>query len=140
MHRDDYIMMLKSHDDPAYWEFPPGFDYNMEIQRFEMFVSDLKERLERSQTLQIDSSVQDASFLCEISVEGVFLRFSNFGNMLATTDDESLSPTTLSIIRYLAICHGYVFIPHDLLEEKYTGDNPGVTGIRNWWIRYFDYV
>jgi hypothetical protein len=36
--------------------------------------------------------------------------------------------------------HGYVYMPATILEQPYTGNNPGVTGIPNWWIRYFDWV
>ena len=82
--------------------------------------------------------IQDASFHSQVLLDGGYLRFSNFGDMVVTTDDESIAPSALDIIKDLALKHGYVIVPHDLLEEDYTGKNPGVTSIRDWWIRYFD--
>lgn len=140
MNRDQYASLLRSHDDPVRWEYPPGMDYRKQVSRFRHFVTALEERLGEKLQVETESHVQDASFHSQVLIGGAHLRFSNFGDMVATTDDKSIAPATLDIIKNLLAAHGYVFVPHDLLEEDYTGDNPGVTGIRDWWIRYFDWV
>lgn len=115
-------------------------DYKKQVARCRRFVAELERRLGAELEVETESQIQDASFHSQIRVEGVLLRFSNFGDMVATTDDDSIAPSTLNVIKELAETHGYIFIPHDLLEVGYSGRNPGVTSIRNWWIRYFDWV
>lgn len=48
----------------------------------------------------------------------------------------------LALFRRHDLCArlGYVFVPTEYAELPYDGANPGVTGIRDWWIRYFDWV
>ena len=140
MTRDDYFTLLKEHDDPVHWEYPPDFNYERQTARVLRFVRDLEPRLGGKLEYETDSHIQDASFHSQVMVDGACLRFSNFGNMIATTDDDSITASTLDIIKSLAALHGYIFIPSDLLNEVYTGTNPGVTGIRDWAIRYFDWV
>ena len=118
MNRDDYANLLQSHDDPVGREYPPGMDYSKQVSRFRHFVSELEERLGQKLQAETESHIQDASFHSQVLIGGAYLRFIT--NLLAA--------------------HGYVCVPHDLLEEDYTGEHPGVTGIRDWWIRYFDWV
>lgn len=140
MKREEYITLFRTHDDPVYWEYPPGMVYKEQVARFRQFVSELEHSLGKTLKTETESHIQDASFHSQVYIDGAYLRFSNFGNMVATTDDESIAPATLGNLKELLVKHGYVFVPHEMLEEEYTGDNPGVTGIRDWWIRYFDWV
>ena len=140
MRREDFVTLFRKHDDPVRWEYPPSMNYKKQVTRFRRFVSELEQRLGKELDVETESHIQDASFHSQVLLHGVYLRFSNFGDMMATTDDDSVAPSTLDVIKELAATHGYVFIPHDLLEEVYTGANPGVTGIIDWWTRYFDWV
>jgi hypothetical protein len=69
-----------------------------------------------------------------------WLRFSNFGDMVALTPDHEVDAATLNIILRLCVEKGYVFIPTEVAERPYDGQNPGVTGIEDWWVRFFDWV
>ena len=60
--------------------------------------------------------------------------------MIALTPDAEPPPGLLEQLLKFAAKHGYVFVPANVLEQPYTGSNPGVTGIRDWRIRYFDYL
>ena len=140
MKQDEYRDLLRSLDDPVNWESPPGMDYEDQIARFFQFVSQLEKRLGNKLKVETGSNIQDASFHSEVLLGNTCLRFSNFGNMIAVSDDKAIPPVTLETVVELAQQNGYIFIPTELLEEEYDGDNPGVTGIRDWWIRYFDWV
>jgi hypothetical protein len=54
--------------------------------------------------------------------------------------DEPIPPALLKAIVTVLEKEGYVYIPAEVLMQPYTGKNAGVTGIRDWWIRYFDWV
>ena len=132
--------LLADLDDPKWWEQPPGFDRAAARQRAQLFREALNGRLPTPATLETGSSVQDASFHSELRLQGGSLRFSSFGEMIAFTPDHSVPAEVVESVRELAGRHGYRLIPTEILEEPYTGKNPGVTGIRTWWIRFFDYV
>jgi hypothetical protein len=92
--------------------------------------------------LETGSLIQDASFHSQILLPSnpPRIRFSNFGDMVSVRDEKSVSPGFLAVIRRLCEQFGYVYIPEEVLKQPYTGKNPGVRGIRNWWTRYFDWV
>ncbi|MFG0285341.1 MAG: hypothetical protein ACF8R7_13055 [Phycisphaerales bacterium JB039] len=141
----DYLELLRRHDDPVLWEYPEGFDHTRAVLRFRRFAEHLESRWEKPIRTETEIEIQDASFHSQIFVSvshggRVVIRFSNFGDM-ATFEEEAAVPddlreTLLSLFEH----HGYVYVPYDVLTEPYTGSNPGVTGIRDWWIRYFDWV
>jgi hypothetical protein len=137
---DTYAELFHKHDDPVYWEYPPDMDYKKQVARFRQFVAELERCLGKTLDIETESHIQDASFHSQVLLDGAYLRFSNFGDMAATADDEAIAADVLNNVKELLVKHGYVFVPHNLLEEDYTGKNPGVTGIRDWWIRYFDWV
>jgi hypothetical protein len=89
--------------------------------------------------------IQDASFHSEITLpleNGLVacIRFSNFGDMVSVSDGNPVPNATLQLLQELFLHHGYVYVPAAVLDAPYSGRNPGVTGIRTWWIRYFDWV
>ena len=130
--------LLRRLDDPVRAEAPAGFDRSNAIARFREFATELAE----ASTVELvsDTRIEDASFFADLWFGAGALRFSCFGDMIALTPDAEPPPSLLEHIRKLATRHGYVFVPTDVLEQPYTGINPGVTGIRDWWIRYFDYL
>lgn len=132
--------VFEYHDDPVKWEYPEDFDYESTIDRCLGIVPKLEELFGKKLQLETKTYIQDASFHSQVLLDGAYIRFSNFGNMVATTDDDTLGPEMVESLARLLARHGYVFVPHDLLETDYSGSNPGVTGIRDWWIRYFDWV
>lgn len=71
-----------------------------------------------------------------------WLRVSNFGNFATVycSSETEIVPRYLNVIKLVMHKHGYIYIPPDILSEPYTGANQGVTGIKNWGIRYFDWV
>jgi hypothetical protein len=152
----DYTNLLQRHDDPKYWEYPPGFDYNAATTRFARCAEALSRALGVSLKSETGSYIQDASFHSQIFVplgdeRYAMTRFSNFGDMVSVGTcyfgemvpdgaDEPIPPALLKAIVAVVEKEGYVYVPSEALMQPYTGKNPGVTGIRNWWIRYFDWV
>ena len=140
--------LLERHDDPKHWEYPGDFshkDHSEAVQRFQKFVTELKSLLGRTWPTETGIYIQDASFHSQIlfvSTEDQQdgLRFSNFGNMIAFTPDLDIPDSIRDAVVSLAKQLEFVLVPTEILEEKYTGSNPGVTGIETWWIRYFDWV
>jgi hypothetical protein len=152
----DYAKLLQQHDDPKHWEYPPGFDYNAATRRFAKCAEALAVALGIPVKSETGSAIQDASFHSQVFVpvgdeRYAMVRFSNFGDMvsvgtcyfgaMAPDDaDEPIPPALLNAIVEMLEKEGYVYVPPDVLMQPYTGKNPGVTGIRDWWIRYFDWV
>lgn len=141
----DYAQLLASHDHPTHWEHPPGFDYQAAVARFVRFVADLSTALGQPVPSETGVHIQDASFHSQAFLplpggrQGI-IRFSNFGDMATVDDSEPLPEATMALVEELLARHGYTYIPAHVLDVDYTGNNPGVTGIQSWWIRYFDYV
>ena len=133
---------MAKHDDPKYWDCPGDFSHWDAPEPFENFVAGLEVLLGRSLTTEGGGQIQNASFHSEIPFDGDRgrLRFSSFGNMIAFMPDVDVSDSIRGAVSSLAKQLGYVLVRTEILEEQYTGSNPGVTGIETWWIRYFDYV
>jgi hypothetical protein len=141
----EYLNLLRQHDDPRRWEYPTGFDYDAATRRFAKFTEALSALLKVTLKSESGSYIQDASFHSQIYVpldseRYTLIRFSNFGNMATVSEDEPVSEELMRAIVELLEKHGYVYVPAAVLDQPYTGENPGVTGIRTWWIRYFDWV
>ncbi len=141
----DYAQLLAKHDHPTHWEYPPGFDYEAATARFGKFVAALSAALGEPMTSETGVHIQDASFHSQVFLplsggrQGL-IRFSNFSDMATVGDGEPVPEPTMAVVLELLARHGYIYVPAALLDTDYTGSNPGVTGIRSWWIRYFDYV
>lgn len=138
--RGDYKHLLQEVDDPVLWERPRHFDEKGAQRRFAAFADAIAKSLALPFRRQTGAEIQDASFHSQLIFEWGSLRFSSFGDMIAFTPDHDTPPTVTALIETLAKDSGYVLVPTDILEERYTGRNPGVTGIRDWWTRYFDWV
>jgi hypothetical protein len=141
----DYQELLRRHDHPTHWEYPPGFDYQRATARFAQFVKDLSAVMGIALHSETGIYIQDASFHSEITLPlqdplVAWIRFSNYGDMVTVSNDNPVTEETLQVIQNLLAQHGYVYVPADVLHTPYTGTNPGVTGIDTWWIRYFDWV
>lgn len=137
--------LLRQYDDPWSWEYPVGFDYDAATRRFAKFADALSALLGVPLKSETGSHIQDASFHSQIYVpldseRYTLIRFSNFGNMATVREDELVPDEMKGTIIDLFEKHGYVYVPATVLDQPYTGTNTGVTGIRNWWIRYFDWV
>lgn len=140
MNRDEALALFEELDDPKYCEEPPGFDLEAAEARFAAFVSALDAATGCHHPVETGAHIQDASFHSQVDLGGDWLRFSAFGEMVTVRDTELVDPTTLDTVRRLCVERGYVFIPPEFTKLPYTGNNRGVTGIRDWWIRYFDVV
>lgn len=132
-------------DDPVRWEYPEGFDYASANSRFLVFVESLNATFNSAFKTETDSHIQDASFHSQSYVSHGgdrihLIRFSNFGDMVAIDGDSELPRDVLDTLCDLFADHNYRFVPCSVLDDPYTGSNPGVTGIDTWWIRYFDWV
>jgi hypothetical protein len=152
----DYTNLLQQHDDPKHWEYPAGFDYDAVTARFAKCAEALSTALGIALKLETGSYIQDASFHSQIYVpieneRYAMIRFSNFGDMVSVgtcyfgemapdVGDKPIPPALLKAIVAVLEKEGYVYVPAEVLTQPYTGKNPGVTGIRDWWIRYFDWV
>lgn len=141
----DFMDLLQRHDDARRWEYPTGFDDEAATRRFASFSAALSSALELPLKSETGSHIQDASFHSQIYVplkanRNTLIRFSNFGDMATVREDEPVPKRIMATIVDQLQKHGYVYVPASILEQPYTGTNPGVTGIRSWWIRYFDWV
>jgi hypothetical protein len=141
----DYLDLLRRHDHSTQWEYPPGFDYLAATGRFARFVEELCAKLGVALRSETGARIQDASFHSQVFLplpgdQHALIRFSNFGDMAAISDDEPVAEPTMAAVVGLLAKHGYVYVPANVLAQPYTGSNPGVTGIDTWWIRYFDWV
>jgi hypothetical protein len=141
----DYLQLLRENDDPTQWEYPRDFDYHLATTEFAKFADELS--MAQGVALKTETGViiQDNSFHSQICIplpgdRSAVNRFSNFGKMVTVSEDESVPKEMLSTMKELFSRHGYVYVPASILDQPYTGRNPGVTGIRTWWIRYFDWV
>ena len=164
--RDEAIKIFEANDDPINWEYPKDYEYDKSIKKFKEFVNEIQVKFKEIIEFETESHIQDASYHSELylpssvlsvpSVEtrkqnimgkerdvqlrhGV-IRFSNFGNMVTIYEEEDIKKEYLDYIFTLFDKYGYIYINSKYLNEKYTGKNPGVTGIDNWQIRYFDFV
>jgi hypothetical protein len=152
----DYTKLLQQHDDAKNWEYPLGFDYHAATTRFAKCAEALSTALGIPGKSETGSAIQDASFHSQIFVpltdeRYAMVRFSNFGDMVSVgtcyfgemapdRNDEPIPAAVLNTIVEVLEKEGYVYVPPEVLMQPYTGKNPGVTGIRDWWIRYFDWV
>ncbi len=141
----DYVDLLQRHDDPQRWEFPNGFDYDAATVRSAMFADALAVALGQPLRLESGSDIQDASFHSQIYLplgkeRFALIRFSNFGDMVTVSEDEPVSNELIQMVVDLMKKHDYMYVPSSVLEQPYTGKNSGVTGIRDWWTRFFDWV
>ncbi|HEX8995027.1 MAG TPA: hypothetical protein VF812_03245 [Ktedonobacterales bacterium] len=98
--------------------------------------------------------IQDASFHGEILLPQallttealaknsfVGLRTSNFGHLAMLYDDDAevrpaAHATILEVLQEL----GYTFVPSRVLNQPYSGQNPGMNGFSDWGRRFFDYI
>jgi hypothetical protein len=140
MTKEETQNLFKKFDDPELWEYPRGFDHNNAVKRFKRFVVALNFATGKTYEFETESHIQDASFHSQINLGNGWLRFSNFGDMVAVTPDCEITPELRGIVQQLLLQHEYVFVETEFAEAPYTGQNPGVTGIEDWWIRYFDWV
>jgi len=141
----NYLELLQRFDDPRCWEYPDGFDYDAAALRFATFADALSIAFGQPLKTESGSDIQDASFHSQIylllgGVRFALIRFSNFGDMVTVSEDEPIPHEVKEMVIDLLKKHEYSYIPSSVLEQPYTGKNPGVTGIRDWWIRYFDWV
>lgn len=141
----DYAKLFALYDHPTHWEYPPGFDYETANARFLKFVEALSKSLGYEVQKETGAHIQDASFHSQVLFpvqrdRQPTIRFSNFGDMASVSFGELLPKETTDIVDRLLKEHGYINVPSEELDLPYSGDNPGVTGIETWGIRYFSWV
>lgn len=141
----DYQKLLRQHDDPVRWDRPIDFDYNRASTKFSSFLLDLADCLGDTPPADTDSLVQDASFHSQTFLiwndgQQSLVRFSSFADMVTISDPDLVPQPLMHTLLQLFLKHGYTYIPENELNRHYDGNNPGVTGIQTWWIRYFDWV
>jgi hypothetical protein len=81
--------LLRTLDDPAHLDLPPGFHYAGEQRRFRSLVADLERRFACTCEVEAGLQVQDASFLGQLVIPAaataadvpIFVRVSNFGGL-----------------------------------------------------------
>ena len=152
----EYMELLQRHDGPKFWEHPRGFDYRLATARFAACAEALSSALGLDLQVETGTRIQDASFHSQVLIPlarecYAMVRFSNFGDMVSIGLSQAgemmpevpldhIQQTMLRTILEVLEKHGYVYVPAEVLLQPYTGQHRGVTGIRNWWIRYFDWV
>ena len=146
---EQYLVILKANDDSTRWEYPEGFSYQDAQNKFISAKNMLQNVLRKKLKFETGSHIQDASYHSRILLDIEFLksskehsqvRFSNFGNMVSFVNEDLIKENIkIDIVQHL-LNLGYVYVPEKVLEEQYTGNNPGVAGIDTWWVRYFEWV
>lgn len=152
MNESDYLAILNEQDDPAAWERPSDFNGADETDRFNRLASMIDQEFGMQCRRWSGPQSQDSSFLGQIELPSNIyrdkaaesnhriLRISNFGRMAAIYGDNLLHDAFRVRIQSILERNGYRLIPMTILQQPYTGKNPGVTGISTWWIRYFDWI
>ena len=134
------LQMFESLDDPNNIEYPKNFDYVEETGRFTAFVKDLEEATGKKLEKESGVYIQDASFHSQARIGEAWLRFSNFGSMIALFPENAVSAEVLCTIKELGTLHGFVVIPEKYMEIEYSGAASSCSGIRDWGIRFFDWL
>jgi len=144
----DYQEILNANDNQVFWEFPPDFDCNREEAAFRRFAKELESVLCLRFEIETGAEIQDASFHSQITIvhsedDHTQLRFSNFGRMATVyglNDSEQVPSGLLAAIVRLLDAHGYVYIPSNELDVRYTKSAGLEIGIRDWFYRFFEYL
>ena len=144
-------------DDPLQCEAPRDFDRDATLPR----IRALQPALERLTGLafQLDDRVQDASFFADLSAVDpverelptggraietfIGVRFSAFDDLFTIWNASSVRPLTdeeRSRVAELVSSAGFLYAPPELLELPYTGNNLPLHHLRDWWLRFFDYL
>src|ERR1700722_9270821 len=84
----DYQKLFERLDDPVRWEYPLEFDYQDAVRRFRAFTDELEKTLGIPLVAETESLIQDASFHSQILVDNAWVRFSNFGNLVAISNED----------------------------------------------------
>ena len=134
--------LLSQHDDPVHWMEPPDFDYESAQARFSQFLQQLSAAMGMPLKSETGILLQDAIYHSEVFIPvgadpKPSLRFSSFGDMVTVIKSQDVPAAWLTIIEDLLKKHGYVYVPVEVLQQPYTGKNPGVDGFADWLSRYF---
>jgi hypothetical protein len=131
------LEILRTHDDPMRWEAPHGFNRSAALREFREFVTHLQELADHTFDYECGSSLDEASFHSEIFLPGGSLRFSNFGRMVAFTEGHDIPSALVRLVSELAAVQGFVLIPCEVLDTRYTGKNSHLGRTDSWHSRYF---
>jgi len=144
-------------DELGNWEFPKDGCWDTPFKE----IKAVKENIENiiGSSLDLDSNVQDASFLTDLGIlderyqeweKGIItytylfsFRFSNFGSMFTVYGSEWPQCGTkyhLSEAIEFLESKNYKYIPKLELSELYDGVNKPYEQGLTWWTRYFDYL
>jgi hypothetical protein len=135
---------LKKLDSSAHPEAPDVFDRGEAEATFLMLADHLRS-LFPSVSAESGAAIQDASFHGQIVLRRgdsyVSIRASNFGRLVTMVDEDSvLRDVEVSFVRAAFGRFRYVYVPHALLAAKYDGACRGVSGFRDYFGRFFDYI
>ena len=136
-------------DDPLECEAPHDFDRDATLLR----IRDLQPALERLTGLpfQIDEQVQDASYFAELFARDpierplpsggcyietfIGVRFSAFRDLFTIWTCSSVRPISddeRARIAKLVSSAGFLYVPSDILDLPYTGNNVHLRHLRDW--------
>ena len=147
MDRAEYLDLFDSLDDQTHWEFPEGFSWRVADRKFLALAEDVEQALGEKCSVDYYSAIQDASFhaqlhvpkSCILEAYAIKLRVSNFGGLATLYDaDDLVKPACADKIKDALKRHGYNYVPSWILREPY--DDRKNIGIRDWGVRYFDWL
>jgi hypothetical protein len=151
----DTLRRLRAVDaaNPGCLEYPDGFNWPDELAQVRA-LAPIVERI-TGRTFQVDTQVQDASFLTDLATYDVVqrpgrhteliavlaVRFSTFGRLFTIwwSTATPLDPVVVTQVIDAVGERGYVYIDNDALGAAYTGIEPRLEGT-SWRIRFFDYL
>jgi hypothetical protein len=144
--------ILEAADCEVGWEVPrndyqslPWKSYRSEISAVQAWAN-----TELGLKLELDGSIQDASFFEQLSVRDesthLSIRFSNFGKLYTVSTFGILESNKLATFRTedlktIIDSFGWVFVPAEDLNSPYDGKHRDFVKMKaSWWLRFFDYV
>jgi hypothetical protein len=138
----DYMGLLRQSDDPVHYDAPPDLDLEAAESRMRAFAHALSIALGVSLRTESGVLLQDANYHGEVFLPSTgaiesSIRFSNFGNLVTIFRTEDVRSDWVNVITDLIEEHGYSYVPEAVLQQSYTGRNKGISGVKDWFQRYF---
>jgi hypothetical protein len=140
---DDYMRLLHEFDDPENYDDSPDFDFEAAVGRVQKFADELSLKLGIRLTVETGAMIQDAIYHSALHLSAdrescrSEIRFSSFGDLATVFWSAHIGQDILAIITVLLEKHEFRYVPEEVLQQPYTGTNPGRGGITDWFERYF---
>ncbi|HEY6036938.1 MAG TPA: hypothetical protein VIV58_21815 [Kofleriaceae bacterium] len=131
------IALMERLDGQPFAEWPVAFDWTAARARFTATARELNQLIAPAVQLPLELHVEDAGYHAAIELvpeSGWWLRFSNFGDLVALLEDEYAPQDVLERVIAFVEARDFTYVPYRLLARPYP---KGL--VPDWWTRFFDY-